>query len=135
MSLAQTIYRRIIEQLINDTLERMERKRSWPNLSYNPNIFLEGLKETTKILSGYSVSGPKFESGTSQIRSRSANHSIAMSPPPPRCKDTRQYLLSNTLNLCYSLRKRDRVSHTHRPTNLLHNTMSVTSHSMYVRTP
>jgi hypothetical protein len=32
-------------------------------------------RKTTKNLSGYSVSGPRFEPGTSRIQSRNANHS------------------------------------------------------------
>jgi hypothetical protein len=40
-----------------------------------PIIFPEGLRKTTKSFSPLQpVSGPRFESGTSRIRSRSVNH-------------------------------------------------------------
>jgi hypothetical protein len=42
---------------------------------------LEGLRKTTENLSGYPVTGLRFESGPSRIRSRSANHSAAMFVP------------------------------------------------------
>jgi hypothetical protein len=32
------------------------RKRLWPNLKNCPGIFLEGLRKTIKILSGYATS-------------------------------------------------------------------------------
>jgi hypothetical protein len=51
------------------------RKRSLPNSRHYTGIHL-GLKKTTKNLNHHSRSpGPRFEPGTSQIRSRSVNHS------------------------------------------------------------
>jgi hypothetical protein len=47
-----------------------ERKRSWLNLRY-----LEGLSKTAKTLSRYSVSGQRFEPGTSKMRCRNVNQS------------------------------------------------------------
>jgi hypothetical protein len=52
------------------------RKQPWCNLRYHLGTCLKELNETTKI-SRYSVSVERFEPGTSQIRSRSANHSAA----------------------------------------------------------
>jgi hypothetical protein len=52
------------------------RKCSWPNLKYYAGIRLEGLRKTTKNLNQDSLSPrPRFEPGSSRIRSRSANHS------------------------------------------------------------
>jgi hypothetical protein len=45
------------------------RKRSWPNLRYYPEIYLEGLRKTTKN-SGYPVPGPRFETWIFRIRAR-----------------------------------------------------------------
>jgi hypothetical protein len=43
-------------------------KRSWPNLKFSPGICLEGQRMTTQNLSP--VSGARFESETSRMRSR-----------------------------------------------------------------
>jgi hypothetical protein len=51
------------------------RKRSLPYLRDYLVICLEGPRETTRNLSGLSVCGPRFEPGTSRIRSRNVNHS------------------------------------------------------------
>jgi hypothetical protein len=53
------------------------RKRSLPSLRYCAGIRLERLRKTTKILNQHSRSPvPRFEPGTSRIRSRSVDHSI-----------------------------------------------------------
>jgi hypothetical protein len=54
------------------------RKRSWPNikvLSWHLYAETEKKKTTKKPLSGYPVSGSKFEARTSRMPSRSVNHS------------------------------------------------------------
>jgi hypothetical protein len=49
-----------------------DRKQSWPTLRYYADICLEGTRKTTKNLTQHSRwPGPRFEPGTSQIRSRS----------------------------------------------------------------
>jgi hypothetical protein len=59
---------------MNDELKGYVMKRLWLNLSYYHGICLEGLRETTESLSGYPVSAPKFEPGTSEILSKIPNH-------------------------------------------------------------
>jgi hypothetical protein len=44
-------------------------------LRYYPGICLDGLRNTTNIKSALPVSGPRFEPGTSKIRSSAVNHS------------------------------------------------------------
>jgi hypothetical protein len=44
--------RRMKELQVNHELERMRRKRSWPNLRYYHGICLEELRKTKKNLSG-----------------------------------------------------------------------------------
>jgi hypothetical protein len=45
-------------------------------LRYYPGIRLEGLRKTTKILTlDRRLPGPRIETGTPRIRSRSVNHS------------------------------------------------------------
>jgi hypothetical protein len=51
-------------------------KRSWPDLRYYADIQVERLRRATKILSqDKPISGPRFELGTSEIRSRSVRYS------------------------------------------------------------
>jgi hypothetical protein len=47
-----------------------ERKRSWPNLSSYPGLYLEILRKTTKT----SQDNPSLELGISHIGSRDVNH-------------------------------------------------------------
>jgi hypothetical protein len=61
----------------SDELARLYKEAGWHNLRYSPGMFLEGMRKTTKNLSQL-VSGPIFEPGTSQIRSRSDKHSSTM---------------------------------------------------------
>jgi hypothetical protein len=59
--------------------KRYERKRSWPNLRYCPGIYVVELRKIIKNLKPqWSVSGSRFEPGTSRIQSRIANHSDVM---------------------------------------------------------
>jgi hypothetical protein len=51
------------------------RRRSWPNLRYFPGICLKNEKNHEKHKWGLPVSGPRFQPGTSRIRSRSVNQS------------------------------------------------------------
>jgi hypothetical protein len=57
-------------------LKEFWRKRPWPNFKVYPCIRVKGLRKITKNLSAQSVMGPRFEPGTSRIRSRIVNHSI-----------------------------------------------------------
>jgi hypothetical protein len=51
-------------------------KRSWPNFKVmSQHLSGESEKNHEKSQSGQSVSGPRFEPGTSRIRRRSVNHS------------------------------------------------------------
>jgi hypothetical protein len=56
---------------VNTELERMQKETILNNFRYYIGIFLEVLKETTET-SGYWVSPPKFEPGTSRIQLGSA---------------------------------------------------------------
>jgi hypothetical protein len=50
------------------------RKQPWPNIGFYSGIRLEELRKTTQILSHHSrLLKPRFEPGTSRIRSRSVN--------------------------------------------------------------
>jgi hypothetical protein len=49
------------------------RKRLWPNLRYYAGIRLQVLRETQKPVSLAGMK-PRFEPGTSRIRSKSVNH-------------------------------------------------------------
>jgi hypothetical protein len=51
------------------------RKLSWLNLRYHPGIRLEGLRKIARNLNQDSrLLGPRMESRTSRIQSRSINH-------------------------------------------------------------
>jgi hypothetical protein len=64
------------KQLVMVNWKGFGRKLSWPNFWYYPVIRLDGLRKTTKNLNQDSLPpGPRFEPGTSRIRSRSVNHS------------------------------------------------------------
>jgi hypothetical protein len=59
----------------DDELKGTGRKRSWPNFKVVSRHFpggAEGNHEKSQSL--WPVSGPRFEPGTSRIRSRSVNH-------------------------------------------------------------
>jgi hypothetical protein len=57
-------------------LKEFWRKRPWPNFKVYPCIRVKGLRKITKNLSAQSVMGPRFEPGTSRIRSKIVNQSI-----------------------------------------------------------
>jgi hypothetical protein len=50
-------------------------KRSWRNFKYYPDICLEVLRKATETSVRIADLGPRFELGTSKLRSWSANHS------------------------------------------------------------
>jgi hypothetical protein len=59
--------------IYNDELQKMW-KVSWPILRHYTSICLQGLKKSSARTT---VSGQRFEPGTSLVRSRSATHLIA----------------------------------------------------------
>jgi hypothetical protein len=54
-------------QLMNNELEMLRRKQSWPNLRYYPSICLEGLRKPQKHQAGWPASMPRSEHKISQI--------------------------------------------------------------------
>jgi hypothetical protein len=66
------------DRMIDDWLSgKCRRKRSWPNCNVGLLFWLslEGLRKSTKHLSGLQVSVPRVEVRNSRIRSRNASHS------------------------------------------------------------
>jgi hypothetical protein len=63
LSLAPTIQCRIRCLLVNNKLERTERKREWTNLRHYLGLS-RSERGILPIISGHSISGPRFEPGT-----------------------------------------------------------------------
>jgi hypothetical protein len=61
--------------IANNELKRMWKEQVWPNLRFSSGIWLEGLWKTMRNPSqvSQSVSGLRFEPGTSKMRRKSAN--------------------------------------------------------------
>jgi hypothetical protein len=65
------------EWQVNDKLETMFKKRSWPNLRYYPGIYLEELRKTTKACQNgrsprrdFYLGPPEYEAGVITNRPR-----------------------------------------------------------------
>jgi hypothetical protein len=46
--------------VLNNKLETKSRKRAWPNTKYDPEVYLDGFRNSTEYFLGYSLFSSRF---------------------------------------------------------------------------